>query len=115
MIYDNASVAWNYFTGWFFIDFMSSIPLEQVFPQMNTLAPGGLNRALKLLKLVKLFRLFRFDRIVDKLQEKYQITYSTMQIAKFAILLVFGAHWLGCFFFFIAVEFSDPGDCVSIA
>eukprot|EP00954_Amorphochlora_amoebiformis_P003861 299306-Amorphochlora_amoeboformis.AAC.2 len=55
--------------------------------------------------MVKLLRLFKIERnqFLAKIQRKYQIKYSTISLVKFLILLILGAHWLGCLFYSVSI------------
>jgi hypothetical protein len=116
IVTDRTMIAKDYLTGWFIIDFASSIPVGVI---VHNSLNGGQDHsdrqkstavaAVKMLKIVKLLRLFRFGRIIRKLQERFRLSYSVVMIGKFMVMLGFTAHWLGCFFWFIGTEAVDAG------
>jgi hypothetical protein len=58
MITDRHQIAKNYLTGFFFMDFVSSIPF-----QLLTRGIGGGGKLLKISKLPKITRMIRFVKI----------------------------------------------------
>jgi len=107
-----SAIAWNYLNTWFLIDFLSSLPLEDMGISML----GGKShedgvRALKILKLVRLMRVFRLGRLIAKAQERFQIKHGTIQIFTFLVSILLFSHWLGTiFYFFSNLEGIRPAD-----
>lgn len=100
LITDPKIIACEYLSSWFPVDLVSSIPIKWM--GLEEAVPREAFRMVKLLKLLKLMRVFRLGRLVGKAQERYQIKHATVMIAKFAFIILFAAHWLGCIYFFIA-------------
>ena len=76
-------IAWNYLLTWFPIDFISSIPVEQLGILKG--GDGSSVRAIKILKLMRLLRVFRLGRMIAKAQERFQIKHGTIQIIEFLV------------------------------
>lgn len=109
LVTDFKEIAYEYLTSWFIIDLVSSFQIEWVGGSKTV--PREAFRMVKLLKLLKLMRVFRLGRLVGKAQERYQIKHATVMIAKFAFIILFSAHWLGCIYFFAArIQPADRTD-----
>ncbi len=98
-------IAKAYLRSWFWIDFPSSIPVELLD---LALAGSKDSSKLKLLRFLRLFRLLRLLRLLkigvylDKLEEKLQMNLEFLSIVKMVVKLLFLAHMLGCFWFYVA-------------
>ena len=64
LVTDFEMIAYHYMTGWFGIDLISSIPLEQL--GLIGVGDGSSVRAIKILKLMRLLRVFRLGRMIAK-------------------------------------------------
>lgn len=91
-------IASHYLKGWFAIDVLSIIPLDSVGNITGNTAMEKLKvmRFVRLLRLLKMMRLFRASRILTRWQTRLAFPYSLQSMLKFAMMLIFGAHWIGC-------------------
>ncbi|CAK0874265.1 unnamed protein product [Prorocentrum cordatum] len=102
-------IAQAYFRGWFWIDFVSVIPIDvyALWSRKKKL-PGmtGLKavRIVRLLRLVRLIRLAKFQRIASRWHTRAGISYSTISVCKFLILLLMVSHWNACIWGFTAMQ-----------
>lgn len=103
LVQSHSRIAKEYASNWFVIDFISSIPFEEI-PFVDGRESSHIARGLKLIKLLKIMRLLRVDRIIMKIQQKQQIKYSTIAVVKFIVLLLMGAHWLGLLFWLVSTS-----------
>lgn len=65
LIRDRSTITWNYLTGWFFVDFMSILPIELFTPKGESsklLRMSRLGRLQKIFKLLKLIRLIKLNK-----------------------------------------------------
>jgi hypothetical protein len=102
----------NYASGWFLIDFISSIPLNLIFMfnQAPTTTTDGDNpnldilRTAKVGRLLKNVRILRIGRLV-KLFGKSVLgaeIINTWRIVRLLLLFALMAHTLGCLYYFIS-------------
>jgi len=111
-------IAKHYVRTWFFVDFLSSIPLDYLFllvresGEKYQLARTG--RALKVLRLVKLLsllrllRLSRLVRYIHQWEEFLSIASMVMRILNLVCLIILLAHWNGCLQFLVPMLQSFP-------
>lgn len=105
----------RYLKGWFFVDLISSIPLERfvcaALPKAtgNAQEDSGITNSLrgfKVARFLKLTRLVRFNRMLNKWQamtaKKWQL--NATRLLKLILMLLMTAHFMGCIWMFTAVE-----------
>lgn len=102
---DLKTIAKEYLTGWFIVDFVSSLPVQWL--GLEIYVPTQALRAVKMLKLLKLLRIFRLGRMIGKIQERFQIKHATVMIVQFMFIILFAAHWLGCFYFYVSDSLDE--------
>lgn len=82
IIKDRATIAYNYITGWFLVDFVAIIPFEALYQKgeganlVRYTRIGRLNKVFKLMRLVRLTKLQRsvtFD-IINYTQDALKIS-----------------------------------------
>jgi len=112
LITDKATIAKHYFKGWFWIDFITSIPFQLV-EKMESSNVDDLSNS-KLLRLSRLPRLYRLLRILrlakllkvlkfGKILAHYGINKVNSGVKEMLIILVailFISHLMGCIWFF---------------
>jgi hypothetical protein len=92
---DLGKIRRNYFSGWFWIDMLGTIPLDQMF-----VAITGWNY-----HSIKLARLLRVGRLVRAL-ENWELS-TFFNIVRLTGTFTFLAHWLGCLWYFIVDGYSN--------
>ena len=102
-ITDRGSIAVRYLQGWFWIDFPSAIPVELI----DLLLEGdssslGMLRFLRLFRLLRLLRLLKVGEYVAALEIRFDINLTFLRIVQMVLQLLFLAHMLGCFWFYMA-------------
>jgi len=113
IIRKGSAIALRYVKTWFFIDLVSVIPFELLNLNEN-MASTNLNelrllRFLRLTRLLKLLRVLRASRKLKQWQVYVNLRYSTLQLLKLVIMLVFLIHWLACGYR-LATEKNSPTD-----
>ena len=128
LIMTPADVAVNYLSSWFFLDMVSSIPIDAILRIVEASQRGNtdgtdvarLTKTFKMVRLVrmaKLVRLFRLSRVAKYVRSarlwlehhlKFEMPIAVMKVSKLIVLLGFLGHWLGCVFFFIPKQFDFP-------
>ncbi|KAI9197405.1 uncharacterized protein BJ171DRAFT_223713 [Polychytrium aggregatum] len=92
---------WNYFTGWFSIDLVSTLPWEllSLVNQSGGNLPVSqlrLLRFLRLTRLLKLLRVMRANRKLSQWKAQINLRYVTIQILQWCIIMTFIMHWIAC-------------------
>lgn len=87
----------NYFKGRFVMDFLSTIP----FDNLMFLITGTENKVLAMLSLLKLFRVTRLSRIIARLNVS-EDTKNSLKLFQLIFFIVMYIHCMGCAWFSIA-------------
>ena len=92
--FDNATGQWvtsrkdiarNYLSGWFWIDFPSSIPIELVDIFLEDTGSLGLLRFLRMFRLLRLLRLLKIEEYIDTLENYFD---TNLRILRVVFMLV---------------------------
>ncbi|XP_037031741.1 potassium/sodium hyperpolarization-activated cyclic nucleotide-gated channel 2 isoform X9 [Bradysia coprophila] len=124
VILDPKLIAQNYLKTWFFLDLISSIPLDYIFLIFNNkdfsdsfqiLHAGRALRILrlaKLLSLVRLLRLSRLVRYVSQWEEVYFLNMASvfMRIFNLICMMLLIGHWSGCLQFLVPMLQGFPSN-----
>ncbi|XP_068620096.1 potassium/sodium hyperpolarization-activated cyclic nucleotide-gated channel 2 isoform X4 [Battus philenor] len=121
VILDPKLIAKHYLRTWFFLDLISSIPLDYIFLIFNQdfsesfqiLHAGRALRILrlaKLLSLVRLLRLSRLVRYVSQWEEVYFLNMASvfMRIFNLICMMLLIGHWSGCLQFLVPMLQGFP-------
>ena len=115
-------IARNYLRGWFFIDFVSAFPFDQVVKMfLSDSGDGGVSvagakdaggssnlRSLKLVRVARMFRLLKLARIFKlqgfwrAIEEVVEVPAGFIRLLKLFAQLTFIAHLFGCMWHFVA-------------
>eukprot|EP00742_Colponemidia_sp_Colp-10_P004866 GILJ01005198.1.p1 GENE.GILJ01005198.1~~GILJ01005198.1.p1 ORF type:complete len:869 (+),score=110.14 GILJ01005198.1:173-2779(+) len=102
------SIARAYLRSWFFIDFLTAIPLSEFLALISDSGGVQLSRFSRLLRifritrLFKLLRLFQIVRVLKKHEQQSIALKNLLRIGRLAFFLVFIAHLIGCLWFFMS-------------
>ena len=98
-----SQIAARYLSGWFWIDAPSSVPVELLDSIMEGEQGNlGLLRFLRMFRLLRLLRLLKIAEYVADIEEQYDINLTSLRIVQMLIKLIYLAHVLACFWFYIA-------------
>ena len=100
-------IAIHYLSTWFFPDLAGSFPFDLVIAAI--MGPGGNLGAMKLIRMVRLVRAAKFINKLNKLKERegMEAFGAAIGISSAMFILIFSAHFLGCFFTLLAGTESD--------
>ena len=100
-------IANHYLSTWFFPDLAGSFPFDLVIAAI--MGPGGNLGAMKLIRMVRLVRAAKFINKLNKLKERegMEAFGAAIGISSAMFILIFSAHFLGCFFTLLAGTESD--------
>ena len=99
-------IAFRYFQFWFWLDMVSTIPID-TFVELalqsdngNALTAIRLIRIIRLVRLLKLVRVFRLRNLAEHL-ESLHINPAIMNVFKLIFQIFFIAHIVSCFWYFL--------------
>jgi hypothetical protein len=106
----------NYFFGWFFIDFVSSIPINNImnFFDVDIKSYGTLNNLVKIIKITRLLRISKyqknepFEKInsmeynVIRFMNKINLNSQIRMYMKLILMFLIFLHISGCFWHYIS-------------
>ena len=107
IVTDRKEIAKNYLKMWFWIDFFSTIPIDQIIGALlgggDDLAALGLIRILRLTRLLKLLRVLKLSKF-GKFIEEYNINPALLGVQKLVVQICFVAHIIACFWYFLSTS-----------
>ncbi|XP_049536629.1 uncharacterized protein LOC125951695 isoform X3 [Anopheles darlingi] len=129
VILDPKLIAKHYLKTWFFLDLISSIPLDYIFLIFNQMQKYSQDfsdsfqllhagralrilRLAKLLSLVRLLRLSRLVRYVSQWEEVYFLNMASvfMRIFNLICMMLLIGHWSGCLQFLVPMLQGFPSN-----
>ncbi|XP_064474894.1 potassium/sodium hyperpolarization-activated cyclic nucleotide-gated channel 2-like [Ornithodoros turicata] len=123
VILDPKLIAHHYIRTWFFLDLISSIPLDYIFlifiqdysDNFQLLHAGRALRILrfaKMLSLLRLLRLSRLVRYVSQWEEVYFLNMASvfMKIFNLICMMLLIGHWSGCLQFLVPMLQGFPSN-----
>lgn len=112
------AIARTYLSGWFWIDFPSSVPVELIDFVAVALEgafeasgadeeEGGTShyaflRFLRLFRLLRLMRLLKLNEYISTMEIRFDLNLTSLRLFQMIVSLLFLAHMLGCFWFYTA-------------
>ncbi|KAL7056185.1 hypothetical protein AAHC03_020714 [Spirometra sp. Aus1] len=118
IVLDSKLIAKEYLQKWFFLDFVSSLPLDYLLLAFGEgseqIAHAGqalkILRVAKLLSLLRLLRLSRLLRYVSEWEKFMNIAGKFIGISKLLLIMLLLGHWNACLQFFIPSLMDFPVD-----
>jgi hypothetical protein len=108
LIVDPRSIAIEYLSFWFWIDFVASFPLEAVSTSNHSLGGVKIAKVFRILRIFKLLRLLKMQKIVHQIRELTTVNPSTILILQTLIAIMVTWHWTACVYWMISeVEGKD--------
>jgi hypothetical protein len=113
VIVDHRTIAWRYFTGWFCIELLASVPIALFLPSVGQNLRGvRLLRIPRLLKLLKILRLLRVARVLRAskyartIQRFVNLNPAILRLIIFVLAFLLFAH-ISASFWFLVAELED--------
>jgi len=115
-------IAISYFKGWFWIDFISTVPFQLVEELIKSESSTReiklakvtrlprLYRIVRILRLIKLARLSKRGGFLAQVQELLQLTSSTSNMVGLLLTVLFLTHLVACIFFLQSKLMDFPDD-----
>lgn len=102
-IVSRATISMHYLRGWAWIDIPSSLPIELIDAMLEGDNTGlGYLRFLRLFRLLRLLRLLKLGEYIASLEIRFDLNLTFLRIVQMLLALLFLAHILGCFWFYMA-------------
>lgn len=108
LIRHHDKIARNYFRTWFFIDFISTVPFDQIIPAIVSGVASGTLRSIKLVRALRLFRLLKLMRVARlkrKMKEAKVNEYVhpiVYELAGLFTKIFLIAHLLACVYYYLS-------------
>lgn len=122
-ISNRTAIALRYLSFWFWIDLVSTIPIDTIVELAfaenngNALTAIRLIRIIRLIRLIKLARIFRLRNMTEHL-ESLRINPAILNVTKLIFQIFFIAHIISCFWYFLTtsdvIGYNDNGDKQSV-
>lgn len=119
-IFDWKQITYGYLTSWFIIDFASSFPTDLIVAAVTPPGQEGGNSALlripRLLRFLRLFRLLKLMKLLNlgklfiAFEDATGIDMAYIKLLSLLFKILFLSHTLCCFWHFISIETSLPGE-----
>jgi len=116
LLLDKVMIRNAYLRSWFLTDALSAVPMELVdlavvlfLPHITEEGGYGHNslrwvRAMRLVRMLRLLRLLKIQRYINILEEELHANLQLLQLVKVVGAVVYLAHLLGCFWFWLGVN-----------
>nr|GEW86305.1 potassium channel AKT1-like [Tanacetum cinerariifolium] len=105
LLVDNPQkIAWRYTRSWLIFDVISTIPSELA----QRLSPRSL-QTYGLFNMFRLWRLRRVSAMFARLEKDKNFNYFWVRCAKLIFVTLFAVHSAGCFYYYLAAKFPQPG------
>ncbi|TMW66208.1 hypothetical protein Poli38472_003973 [Pythium oligandrum] len=104
LVYDAKVITLKYLKGWFVIDLLSTLPIDEItaalFGSNNSLNvfPTKILRLFRVTRLLKLARLIKLSRVAGRLREYVQLSPSTERLIRLLLIMSIFCHWNACMF-----------------
>ncbi|KAL4177142.1 hypothetical protein KRP22_002078 [Phytophthora ramorum] len=116
LIYDPRVLFWRYAKGWFLLDLISTVPIDELFQavvgtsnQTLHLFPTKLLRLFRVARLLKLTRLIKLSRVFGRIRDTVQLSPSTERLFKLLAIMSVFCHWSACMFHGVMVVSENAG------
>ena len=115
VVMDLRLIALNYLRGWFWVDFIASIPLDtlSVLFGDDQLCIAKICKFIQMLKICKVFRMLKMLRVRDVVDETIDLGWLTPGTSKMlSIVFVYflAMHFIGCAFWGVARHTENKWD-----
>ena len=118
LISSRKQVSHLYLTGWFPIDFISTLPIDLIIAHFAGSDSGAMLRSVKLIRAVRLVRLVKIVRIiklsgyVDKMEDNLSLHPAVLRLLNLFVIMGFFAHLFACLLYSVAqCDDGSASDC----
>jgi len=107
LVIEREKIFKNYFFGWFFVDFISTVPFESTASAMG-LSSHNLLKVLRFARLFRVLRIMKMNALFTKYEDQMSISPGAVRLIKLISTMICVAHLHGAIFYFIGKEHADP-------
>lgn len=108
IIIDNKKlISINYLSGYFFMDFVSSLPIQLMLYSFETDISGSkisisrIYKTLRLIRFIKMIRVKKYDKILNYLFSHFNLNVALSKIVFITLITFLLVHISSCLWFFI--------------
>ena len=97
-------IAYRYLKTWFFIDLISSLPLNRVAQFSGQRRESSFNRFLRILKINRVYRISKFFKVIKSLKFSHKssnVVSVLSMLFYFLLTLILSIHILACIWYYI--------------
>lgn len=95
----------HYMRSWFFMDIVSVLPYDEVAKVLISYDLGEIFRFVGVFKVLGLLRLLRVNRLMTRYQNRFDMPYALLRLAKLLTILLLTTHFFACFWgFMLTIE-----------
>ncbi|RLN59776.1 hypothetical protein BBJ28_00003689 [Nothophytophthora sp. Chile5] len=109
LIYDPRVLFWRYAKGWFLLDFISTVPIDELFQLRVCSLFLPLLRLFRIARLLKLTRLIKLSRVFGRIRDTVQLSPSTERLLKLLAIMSVFCHWNACLFHAVMLASESAG------
>ncbi|QDZ23601.1 voltage-gated ion channel protein [Chloropicon primus] len=102
----------QYLRGYFFVDFISCLPFDQLailFGAGDKAEALKILRLLKLVRLAKLVKMINSKELMQRAQEFFEFRHGTRRLLRFIFISMFISHFMACGWHVVA-RIEEPSD-----
>ncbi|GJT62104.1 potassium channel AKT1-like protein [Tanacetum coccineum] len=104
LVDDRKKIAWRYASTWLVFDVISTIPSELVRKIFSSTF-----QSYGLFNMLRLWRLRRVSSLFARLEKDRNFNYFWVRCAKLIAVTLFAVHSAGCFYYYLAAHYPNPG------
>ncbi|EQC26504.1 hypothetical protein SDRG_15682 [Saprolegnia diclina VS20] len=116
LVYQARTITFGYLRGWFFIDIVSTVPIDTIgglflstASSAKVLSSTKILRIFRIARIFKLIRLLKIGKVFGRVRDAIQLSPSSERLLKLVMIMVLFGHWNGCIFHFIMLQEEDLG------
>ncbi|OQR89768.1 Voltage-gated Ion Channel (VIC) Superfamily [Achlya hypogyna] len=116
LVVQSRTITLSYLKGWFFIDLVSTVPIDTIGSFFVTTASSTkvfattkILRMFRIARIFKLIRLLKIGKVFKRVRDAVQLTPSSERLLKLIVIMVVFGHWNGCILHFIMLQEEDLG------
>lgn len=109
VIYEQNAIARDYFKLWFWIDFVSSIPIDffMTITGAASVKHVKMLRMFRLVKIAKILRILKMQKVFTALLDQYPIPSYPVNLLFLVVVVLYTTHLLTCFNWALARAAQD--------
>ena len=107
LIVEREKIFKNYLFGWFFVDFISTVPFESTASAVG-LSSHNLLKLLRFARLFRVLRIMKMNALFTKYEDQMSISPGAVRLIKLISTMICVAHLHGSIFYYTGTEHGHP-------